>query len=114
MEKVTGRAQYAADLHLPGMTYGVFLRSPHAHARITGLDTSEAERLPGVVAVITGATLAKDMAIVAEEEMHPARRVQTLFPNAGDTVKYHGAKIAAVAATSRDIAEEACELIKVE
>src|SRR3712207_4860077 len=107
LEKVTGRAQYTADLHLPGMTYGVFLRSPYAHARITAIDTSEAERLPGVVAVITGATLASDMAIVVEEEAHAARRVQTLFPNVGDTVKYHGAKVAAVAATTREIAEEA-------
>ena len=39
LEKVTGRAQYTADLHLPGMTYGVFLRSPHAHARIISIDT---------------------------------------------------------------------------
>jgi CO/xanthine dehydrogenase Mo-binding subunit len=114
LEKVTGRAQYTADLHLPGMTYGVFLRSPHAHARIVSIDTAEAERLPGVVAVITGATLASDMAIVVEEEAHASRRVQSLFPNVGETVKYHGAKVAAVAATTREIAEEACELIKVE
>jgi xanthine dehydrogenase molybdenum-binding subunit len=114
LEKVTGRAQYTADLRLPGMCYGVFLRSPHAHARITAIDTGEAERMPGVVAVITGASLAGDMAIVVEEEQHAARRVQTLFPNVGDTVKYHGAKVAAVAAVTREIAEEACERIKVE
>jgi CO/xanthine dehydrogenase Mo-binding subunit len=96
------------------MCYGVFLRSPYAHARITSLDTSEAERLPGVVAVITGATLSKEMAIVVDEEAHAARRVQTLFPGIGDKVKYHGAKVAAVAAVTREIAEEACELIKVE
>lgn len=114
VEKVTGRAQYTADLHLPGMTIGVFLRSPYAHARITAIDTTEAEALPGVVAVISGATLAKDMAIVVDEEAHASRRVQSLFPNVGEKVKYHGAKIAAVAATTREIAEEACELIKVE
>src|ERR671922_883031 len=62
LEKVTGRSKYTADLHLPGMCYGVFLRSPHAHARITSLDSSEAEQMPGVVAVITAATLSKDMA----------------------------------------------------
>src|SRR5436309_722599 len=78
LDKVTGRAKYTADLHLPGMTYGVFLRSPYAHARITSLDTSEAEKMHGVVAVITGETLAKDMAIVVEEEQHAARRVQSL------------------------------------
>jgi CO/xanthine dehydrogenase Mo-binding subunit len=114
LEKVTGRAKYTADLHLPGMTYGVFLRSPHAHARITAIDTSEAEKMHGVVAVISAATLAKDMAIVVEEEQHAARRVQTLFPSVGEKVKYHGAKVAAVAAVTREIAEEACERIKVE
>jgi len=114
VDKVTGRAQYTADLHFPGMCYGMFLRSPYAHARITAIDTSEAEALPGVTAVITGATLSSDQAIVVEEEAHAARRVQTLFPSVGDKVKYHGAKIAAVAAVTREIAEEACERIKVE
>ena len=114
LEKVTGRAKYTADVHLPGMCYGVFLRSPHAHARITSLDSSEAEHMPGVVAVITAATLSKDMAVVVEEEMHATRRVVSLFPGEGDKVKYHGQKIAAVAAVTREIAEEACERIKVE
>ncbi|HEX2035111.1 MAG TPA: xanthine dehydrogenase family protein molybdopterin-binding subunit [Chloroflexota bacterium] len=114
LEKVTGRAQYTADLHLPGMCHGVFLRSPYAHARITSIDVSEAERMPGVVAVITADTLAKEMAIVVEEEQHAARRVQRLFPGVGEKVKYHGAKVAAVAAMTREIAEEACERIKVE
>src|SRR5919199_5836198 len=108
LEKVTGRAKYTADLHLPGMLYGVFLRSPYAHARITSIDTSEAEQLPGVVAIITGETIAKDAAIVVEEEMHAARRVLSLFPKAGETVKYHGQKIAAVAAVTREIAQETC------
>src|SRR5919202_1508277 len=75
LEKVTGRAKYTADLHLPGMTYGVFLRSPHAHARIVSIDVSEAERMPGVVAVLTAASLRADMAIGLEEEMHAARSV---------------------------------------
>ena len=56
LDKVTGRAKYANDLHLPGMCYGVFLRSPHAHARIKSIDTSEAEKLHGVVAVIHAET----------------------------------------------------------
>ncbi|MGH2351002.1 MAG: xanthine dehydrogenase family protein molybdopterin-binding subunit, partial [Chloroflexota bacterium] len=114
LEKVTGRAQYTADLHLPGMCYGVFLRSPYAHARITSIDTSEAEQMTGVVAVISAATLSKDVANVVEEEAHATRKVLSLFPGVGDKVKYHGAKIAAVAAMTREIAEEACERIKVE
>src|SRR5688500_2628290 len=114
LDKVTGRAKYANDLHLPGMVYGVFLRSPHGHARIKSIDTSEAEKLHGVVAVVHAATLARDMASVVEEEMHAARRVVKLFPGVGETVKYQGAKVAAVAAVTREIAEEACERIRVE
>src|SRR5919201_5254550 len=91
LDKVTGRAKYTADLHLPGMCYGVFLRSPYAHARITAIDTTEAEKMPGVVAVLTAASLASDMAIVVEEEMHAARRVLSLFPGVGEKVMYHGA-----------------------
>ena len=114
LDKVTGRAKYANDLHLPGMCYGVFLRSPHGHARIKSIDTSEAEKLHGVVAVIHAETLARDMASVVEEEMHAARRVVKLFPSVGETVKYQGMKVAAVAAVTREIAEEACDRIRVE
>jgi CO/xanthine dehydrogenase Mo-binding subunit len=53
VEKVTGRAQYGADIRLPGLIYGRVLRSPHAHARIVSIDTSEAEKLDGVYAVLT-------------------------------------------------------------
>ena len=56
-DKVTGRAQYGADIKLPGMLIGAVVRSPHAHARIKSIDTSEAERLDGVFAVMT----AKDL-----------------------------------------------------
>src|SRR5262249_39096258 len=54
---ITGRGQYVDDLKLPGMTYAAFVRSPHAHARIRGIDTAAAARHPGVVAIYTG----KDM-----------------------------------------------------
>jgi CO/xanthine dehydrogenase Mo-binding subunit len=57
VDKVTGRAQYGADVRLTGMLYGAMLRSPHAHARILSIDTSQAEALPGVRAVVTGADL---------------------------------------------------------
>jgi len=114
LDKVTGRAKYANDLHLPGMTYAVFLRSPHGHARIKSIDTSEAEKLHGVVAIIHADTLARDMASVVEDEIHASRRVVKLFPSVGETVKYQGTKVAAVAAVTREIAEEACERIQVE
>lgn len=113
LDKVTGRAKYANDLHLPGMTYAVFLRSPHGHARIKSIDTSEAEKLHGVVAIIHADTLARDMASVVEDEIHASRRVVKLFPAVGETVKYQGAKVGAVAAVTREIAEEACERIQV-
>ena len=53
VDKVTGRAAFGADIRLPGMLYGAVLRSPHAHAKILSIDTSEAEKLHGVHAVIT-------------------------------------------------------------
>ena len=58
IEKVTGSAQYAADFTMPGMVWGKVLRSPHAHALIKKIDTSKAEKLKGVLAVMTGDDLA--------------------------------------------------------
>src|SRR5215470_16738470 len=57
LDKVTGRARYGADVHLPGMLHGKVLRSPHPHARILSIDASRALALPGVHAVVTGADL---------------------------------------------------------
>ena len=54
VDKVTGRAKFGADLHLPGMLIGRVLRSPHAHARILSINTEKAAALPGVKAVVTG------------------------------------------------------------
>src|SRR5687768_16909099 len=53
IEKVTGKAQYGADIRLPGLIHGRILRSPHAHAKIVSIDTSAAEAFPGVMAVVT-------------------------------------------------------------
>src|SRR3712207_4116088 len=57
LDKVTGRAKYGADITMPGLLHGKILRSPHAHARIKAIDTSAAEALPGVKAVVTGQDL---------------------------------------------------------
>lgn len=105
--KVTGQATYAADLVLPGMLYGKVLRSPYAHARIINIDTSKAERLPGVRAVVTG----KDFPGIAFGHM-PFSRDQ--LPLARDKVRHVGEGVAAVAAIDEDTAEEARELIEVE
>lgn len=114
-DKVTGRAKYANDTNFSGMLYGKILRSPHAHARIKSIDTSAAETLPGVMAVVTS----KDLAQVEDriEEMgEDSVNLRYLANNilAGDKVLYHGHPVAAVAATSQHIAEEALKLIKVD
>jgi xanthine dehydrogenase molybdenum-binding subunit len=111
VDKVTGRAQYTSDLKLPGMLFGAFLRSPHAHARIKRIDLTKAEKLPGVKAVLTQATVAGRLARIVDEA-HGTSSQAKLF--ADDRVTYQGEKIAAVAATTRDIAEEAVSLIDVE
>jgi 4-hydroxybenzoyl-CoA reductase subunit alpha len=106
-EKITGQAKYAADYSLPGMLWCKVLRSPYAHARILTIDTSRAERLPGVKAVITG----KDFGGWTWGFM-PATRDEP--PVALDKVRYLYEAVAAVAAIDEDVAEEATELIKVD
>jgi len=105
--KVTGEGKYAADFILPGMLWGKMLRSPFPHAKILNIDTSKAERLPGVRAVITG----KDFGEFKYGNM-PSTRDET--PLAVDKVLFIGDEVAAVAAIDEDIAEEAVELIQVE
>jgi hypothetical protein len=113
--KVTGRAMYGADLKLPGMIYGKVLRSPHAHARIVSIDTSAAERVPGVKAVMTSADLpVQKFDYIGPERVavnfwHVTRNIM-----AREKVLYEGHAVAAVAAISASIAEEAASLIKVE
>ena len=67
LDKVTGRARFGADYALPGMLQGIFVRSPHAHARILSIDTTKAEKVPGVRAVITAADL-PDVPHVANQD----------------------------------------------
>jgi CO/xanthine dehydrogenase Mo-binding subunit len=103
--KTTGRAEYTADVQLDGMLVGKILRSTHAHARITSIDTSLAEAVPGVHAVVTGAdTFAGAMY---------GRAVIDIPVLAQGVVRYVGEQIAAVAADDDDIAERALQLIDV-
>ncbi len=106
-DKVTGRAKYTGDLKMPGMLFGKILRSPHAHARILSIDTSRAEQLPGVMAVIT----AKDVPSTVYG-ISPARYDETVF--AIDKVIQVGDKVAAVAALDEETAVRALGLIEVE
>jgi CO/xanthine dehydrogenase Mo-binding subunit len=115
VDKVTGRAVYGNDVQLPGLVYGRILRSPHAHARIKSIDTSVAEKMPGVVAVTTSADLDPHEDKIAElGEGSVNLKYLTENVLARDRVLYKGHAVAAVAATSPHVAEEAVAAIKVE
>ena len=115
-DKVTGAARFGADLNLPNMLHGKVLRSPHAHARIRSIDTSKAEALAGVIAVAT----AKDFDIVQQrptidyENANQNPRIIAENILADRKVLYRGHAVAAIAATSPHVAEEALELIEVD
>ena len=113
-DKVTGKALYGADLTLPGMLVGKVKRSPHAHARIVAIDTRKALALTGVKAVVTSADF-PDLASEDYEAGESASNLRDLALNvmARDKVLYHGHAVAAVAATSASVAQEALDLIEV-
>jgi 4-hydroxybenzoyl-CoA reductase subunit alpha len=104
--KTTGIGKYTDDLSVPGMLYGMVLHSPHAHARIKAIRTGRAEALPGVKAVITGADAPTPYGVLPIGHDECCLTV--------DKVRYVGDNVAAVAATSREIAEEALKLIEVD
>ena len=106
-DKVTGKAKYTDDLTMQGMLYGAILHSPQAHAKVIRVDASKAEKIPGVVAVIT----AKDTLGITFG-VSPARYDEQIL--AQDKVRYVGDEIAAVAALNPVIAREALNLIEVE
>lgn len=105
-DHVTGRAKYAADLKREGVRYAKILRSPHHHARILRIDTSDVVGMPGVEAVITAEDIPGDPAMLN------ARPQPFLFPR--DRVRYVGEAVAAVAAVSEEIAAEAVSRMRVE
>jgi len=109
-EKVTGRLKYLEDLQLTGLLHGKILRSPHAHATIRQMDARRAEKLSGVVAVLTRDDIANNPAY--DSHYGPIYKDQTIV--ALDKVRYVGDPVAAIAATRADIAEEALELIEVD
>jgi CO/xanthine dehydrogenase Mo-binding subunit len=104
-DKVMGKAIYGSDLKLPGMLYGKILRSPHPHARIRKIDLSQAGKMAGVRALITGAELPNiPYGIVIDDEL----------PLAADLARYIGDEVAAVAAVDDETATKAAQLIKVD
>ncbi|MCI0639735.1 MAG: xanthine dehydrogenase family protein molybdopterin-binding subunit [Gemmataceae bacterium] len=115
LDKVTGRAQYGADIQLSGMLHGRVLRSSHAHARIKSIDASAALKVPGVEAVATAADLPESGDRIAHLG-EGAVNLRHLSSNclARGKVHYKGQAVAALAATNPHIAEEALALIKVD
>ncbi len=115
-DKVTGKALYGADMNLPGMIHGSILRSPHAHARIISIDTSKAEAHPDVHAVISNTDFPqhenKSASIIPGPPLNPKEQTDNIL--AGEKVLYKGHPIAAVAASSPHMAEEALNLITVD
>ncbi|HLN87862.1 MAG TPA: molybdopterin cofactor-binding domain-containing protein, partial [Candidatus Limnocylindrales bacterium] len=103
LEKVTGKAKFVGDLTVPGMLYGKILRSTFPHARIRSIDASQAEALPGVVAVLTAADIG---------DLNPIYNGRPVI--AMNKVRYIGEPVAAVAAEDLATAEEALSLIQVD
>jgi 4-hydroxybenzoyl-CoA reductase subunit alpha len=106
-QKVKGAALFTDDLILPGMLYGKILRSPFAHAKIVNIDTSKAEKLPGVKGVVTGQE-------IPDRQYGIVPKAKDEYALAKDKVRYIGDDVAAVCAIDPEIAEEALELIQVE
>src|SRR5204863_5612807 len=106
-EKLRGQAQFVGDMLVPRMLYGQVLRSPIAHGRIVSIDTSAAERIPGVVCVLTGADL-KDI------DPYYGHAIKDRPIVAIDRVRFHGEPVAAVAAETPAAAAAAVDAIAVE
>ncbi len=102
--KVNGSAVYGADVHFPDALWGKILRSPYPHARIKSIDVSKARQVPGVKAIVTGND---------EPEHYQGKSIRDIPVLCWDKVRYIGDRVAAVAAESRDAAEEAISLIDV-
>jgi CO/xanthine dehydrogenase Mo-binding subunit len=103
--KVTGAARYTADVQMPGMLWLAYTRSPRPHARILSVDTSAAKQVPGVHAILTGADIG---------DIRLGRRLLDWPALAKDRVRMVGDRIAAIAAETKDAADEAARLVEVE
>jgi len=105
LEKVTGEAEYAADVRVPGMLWGTALRSPYPHARIQQIDASRALKEPGVLAVLTGTDVKHSLF---------GRSISDIPAIAFDRVRFVGEPVAAIAAVDQETAEGALHLIEVD
>src|SRR3984893_15045694 len=110
-----GRGLYVSDVELPRMAHVVFLRSPHAHAKILAIDADAAKRLSGVIAVVTG----KELSDVITPWVGVLSHLKGLksapqHAIAIDHVCWQGEAVAAIVATSRALGEDAAEIVSVE
>ena len=105
LEKVTGKAKFCSDFKMPNMLWGKILRSPYPHARIVSIDTSKAERLPGVRAVVTGRDAPDKMIGIQLKDQYVLCR--------DNLVRSVGEAVAAVAAESAEVTEDALKLINI-
>lgn len=115
VEKVTGKAIFGTDYKAANMLHGAIVRSPHPHARIKSIDTSKAEAVPGVKAVVTGADFPSiDDVMVRTGEVASSTLDMAINIMAKDTAYYDGHAVAAVAAVTRQAAIEAARLVEVD
>jgi 2-furoyl-CoA dehydrogenase large subunit len=108
-----GRGKFVDDIKLHNMLYLKFVRSPYAHAKLLSVDTSAAEALPGVICTLTGAEIAKQTQPFIEIGPPPFSEVKD-YPLAVTKVRYQGEPVAAIVATSPQIADDAAELVQVD
>jgi aerobic carbon-monoxide dehydrogenase large subunit len=109
---ITGKGTYVDDVKLPGTTYAVFVRSPHAHAKIKGIDTAAAAKHPGVVAIFTGADMTGVNSLPCGWLL-PELKVPPHMPLAGDAARCVGDPVAVVIAETHDAAQDAADLVNV-
>ncbi|QRM53351.1 xanthine dehydrogenase family protein molybdopterin-binding subunit [Sinorhizobium sp. BG8] len=117
---LTGKGRYTDDMVVPGMKFAVFVRSPHAHAKITSIDTSAAEKMPGVVGVLNGKQMVDDGIgnlicgwMIHSKDGSPMK-MGAWRPIAHETVRYVGDAVAVVVADSVAEARDAAEAVVVE
>ena len=108
---VTGRAQYIADLKFVGMVELAIIRSRHGHARIGGIDISQALQHPGTLAIVTARDLQSAVQPISASVDREGFRSTEVYPLARDKVRYVGEPVAAVVARDRYVAEDIAELV---
>ena len=111
---VSGTSTYVDDVVLPGMLHMAVTRSMHAHARIKRIDTSKAQKLPGVVAVVTGEEVAAQCGLIPCAASLPNMKRALRHPLATNKVRFVGEPVAAVVAENKYIARDAADLIEID